>query len=283
MAPYKKGIYPVIEGNDRVFFDTEFRKIEEAFNDIPAGPTGPTGPTGPAGATGPTGPTGVAGPTGPTGPTGVTGPTGPTGPTGVTGPTGPTGVTGPTGPTGVTGATGPTGPTGSVAVLASGTLSSQATLDIPVDTYTTYKTFKLYLYSVMPVTDGAFPWIRVSDDGGATFEADAADYGWELDGSVSAGTGFAGGDVSDSEIQLESGGVGNARGEGCGWEITILNPAGSGTTRFHWVGHVINTAGGLANIMGAGRTLVAGASTDIRFMFSTGNISSGGWSLVGIQ
>lgn len=34
VSPYVKGIFPTIEGNDRVFFDTEFRKIEDTLNGV---------------------------------------------------------------------------------------------------------------------------------------------------------------------------------------------------------------------------------------------------------
>jgi hypothetical protein len=34
ITPYIRGQYPLIEGNDRVYFDTEFRKIQECFRSI---------------------------------------------------------------------------------------------------------------------------------------------------------------------------------------------------------------------------------------------------------
>jgi hypothetical protein len=34
ITPYKRGVYPLIEGNDRVFFDGEFRKIEECLKSV---------------------------------------------------------------------------------------------------------------------------------------------------------------------------------------------------------------------------------------------------------
>jgi hypothetical protein len=34
IIPYKRGHYPTIEGNDRVFFDDEFRKIEQCLRQI---------------------------------------------------------------------------------------------------------------------------------------------------------------------------------------------------------------------------------------------------------
>jgi hypothetical protein len=34
ITPYVRGQYPIIEGNDRVYFDTEFRKIQDCFRSI---------------------------------------------------------------------------------------------------------------------------------------------------------------------------------------------------------------------------------------------------------
>jgi hypothetical protein len=34
ITPYKRGHYPTIEGNERIFFDDEFRKIEQTLSQI---------------------------------------------------------------------------------------------------------------------------------------------------------------------------------------------------------------------------------------------------------
>ncbi len=57
-------------------FNANFDALENAIDNIPAGPQGDAGPAGPQGETGPTGPTG------PQGETGLTGPVGPPGPPG---------------------------------------------------------------------------------------------------------------------------------------------------------------------------------------------------------
>jgi hypothetical protein len=158
------------------------------------------------------------------------------------------------------------------AVLASGSMSG-GSLDLPLDLtgYSNFKLFKLYLLNAIPATDGAAAWLRFSDDGGATFEADAADY--QFGGDIA--------DASDSEIEL-SAGIGNDTGEQAAFEVTIFNPAGAGRTQILSTGVYLGTAGGINHVNVAGGALVAGASTDVRFMFSTGNITSGTYTLVGI-
>lgn len=34
LTPYKRGVYPTIEGNDRIYFDTEFTKIEQFLGQV---------------------------------------------------------------------------------------------------------------------------------------------------------------------------------------------------------------------------------------------------------
>jgi hypothetical protein len=206
---------------------------------------------------------------------------------GVDGAAGSTGATGPTGPTGVTGATGSTGPTGAnpaFALLGSGTLSSQATLDIDVISFSSYPVIKLFLVHVVPATDDVVPWIRLSDDGGSTFEADASDYNWGyyVVSQATATTEGAGGDGADSEIELTLG-VGNAANECINVELTFYNMNVSGFVDVVWIGNRTNAAGVKVYFNGAGSAIVSGTYTDIRFMFSSGNIASGTWRLIGID
>lgn len=169
-------------------------------------------------------------------------------------------------------------------VLASGALSSQATLSLALDDtgYSNFHSFKLIMSNVQPASDAVKPFIRFSDDGGATFEADAADYAWTC---YDSDTGAGSGDVSDSEIELfGTSDVGNAANEGIDLQLTIYNPGSTGDTRVTWEA-VWNRAadGGMFWGVGGGAMLVAGVSTDVRFLFSAGNINSGRYTLVGIE
>jgi hypothetical protein len=155
------------------------------------------------------------------------------------------------------------------AVLASGTVSA-ATLDIALDTFTQFKYFKL-MVNLVPVSDGVDLWMRFSDDGGSTFEADASDYSWENTATF---------DAADSEILLVFG-VGNAAGEGVWAETTIWDPHAAVRTRTNTMGGVVGSDSSQFYSISAGQMLASGASTDVRVMFSTGNIASGTYTLIG--
>jgi hypothetical protein len=166
--------------------------------------------------------------------------------------------------------------------LTSGSMSG-ASLDLAIDTYTSYKTLVLILRDVVPATDGATPWLRVSDDGGATFEADASDYRWvhRSEELATVESNAVVGDGADSEIELSSG-IGNASGEFCSITITIENPAGTSLNKmFHWNGLRLNASGANFALYGWGMFLANDDITDLRFMFSTGNITSGTYTLLG--
>jgi hypothetical protein len=169
------------------------------------------------------------------------------------------------------------------AVLASGTISAAATLDIALDGLTQFKSFRLILRDIVPATDGAFPWARVSDDGGSTFEADASDYAWGYNedelASVESKT-FTG-DGADSEIQL-SGAVGSTSPEHCSFIIDFQNPHGTTLSKeFTWTGFKLDASAAKFGVTGSGLFVATDDITDIRFLFSTGNITSGSYTLIG--
>jgi hypothetical protein len=171
------------------------------------------------------------------------------------------------------------------AVIASGLIASASSLDLALDGHTQYKTFKLILRDIVPASDGATPGIRGSDDGGGTFEADASDYKWVVFHTemATANNDFSFGDGADSRIELSIG-VGSSAGEFCNFEITLDNPQGTTLSKlFKWEGFATSTAGEHFAVTGTGMFLSAAAMTDIRFLFSSGNIASGSYTLIGIK
>jgi hypothetical protein len=161
--------------------------------------------------------------------------------------------------------------------LAEGTIDDQATLDIPLDAtgYSNFNVFKIF-FRASPATDNVSLYMRYSDDGGATFEADAADYSW----FYQAGGGSSS-DVSDSEIEMKAA-IGNASGEGVTAEVTIYDPAVNSQCLANWSLTIRNTTGAADFSFGCGTSLVAAVTTDVRLLFSSGNIAGARWSLVGM-
>ena len=129
----------------------------------------------------------------------------------------------------------------------------------------------IVLEAFAPTADNEIIWMRWSDDGGSTYEAGAADYGW--------GGSFVGApvqDVSDSEIQLSgTTGLGNDANNVSSIEITLVNPNASGeqTTCF-WKGFMLNSASTpeINNCNGGGRFIQGTDAVDaVQFLWSAGS------------
>lgn len=162
--------------------------------------------------------------------------------------------------------------------LNSGTVSSAATLDIVMTSYTSYANKKLVV-SLVPATDGAIPIIRTSTNGGSSFASGLTDYTWEATiGGVTTTT-------DDSGIQLSSGGqVGNGSAEGISLEIVMFNTTSTAKwPAMKWEGVMVDSAATpvVRAPHGSGGRRTAEDTDAVRLLFSTGNIASGTWTLYG--
>ena len=127
------------------------------------------------------------------------------------------------------------------------------------------------LEAFAPTTDAETLWMRWSDDGGSTYEADAADYQWDVQRQ-----GIDEADASDSEIQLVGTvSVGNDANNTSTMEVTLINPnAGSEQTTAFWNGFIMNIAAtpDLFQIVGAARFIQGVDAVDaVQFLWSGGS------------
>lgn len=173
---------------------------------------------------------------------------------------------------------------GTLTLLATGTASSSATIDIPLTAWTNsgFIGYKLYFTGVKPVTDNVDFWMRTSTDGGSSFAAAASDYdyaNWVVD---SAGASGANSDNADSELLL-AGFEGNNTNEWLAGEVTIWRPSAANycLCQWHTTGTTLN--GDARILFGSGRRLAAADVDAIRLLFSSGNISVGEFRLYGIS
>jgi len=147
----------------------------------------------------------------------------------------------------------------------------------------TYNLFRLVAYNVRPATNGVEGYIRLSTDGGVTFATGVSDYYWELQ---SVGAGIT--DAADSEIQLTetatTNTIGNAVNAGIAYmEAIISNAAVTGNSTsvsYTFYFHKQND-NAIRAVQGAGQTLLNRDDDAVRFLFSTGNITSGTFILYG--
>lgn len=177
---------------------------------------------------------------------------------------------------------------GGIVLLNSGSVSAAATLDIVLTSYTSYRGLKIILSNFVPATDQVGLLLRFSTDGGSTYDAGASDYRFSQFGPRS-GAGATLYVVSDGATAIQIGrqstaqATSNVAGEGGMNAVIEIFDQTSTTTRTKAkfdAGYYEATAG-LETINGWGVRDAAQDTDAIRFLFSSGNITSGNWAIYG--
>jgi hypothetical protein len=168
------------------------------------------------------------------------------------------------------------------AMLASGTVSSAATLDIVLTAHAGYRGLVLVISDFLPATDGAAIWVRFSTDGGATYDATGYNYAFYVVSDTPASA--AGGSGSANQIVIAAS-VGSASTEGYYGEIKLFNRTSAARwSRIFHQGAYIDSGGTPLgrSITGSGAREAAQDTDAIRIMCGSGDIASASWSLHGI-
>ena len=151
----------------------------------------------------------------------------------------------------------------------------------------TYDHYELVVSNAKPATDDVVANIRVGTGGGPTYQSSG--YTWAVAGTVGAGpTALTNGSTSDTLIQMASAtaanGVGNASGESWSGTIKFNNPEASNLFSLYYQAVYNRAADGIVYVVsGAGSYNSVSAVTAIRFLFSSGNIASGRFTLYGYR
>ncbi len=176
-------------------------------------------------------------------------------------------------------------PTPGMFLLASGTVSSAATLDIVLTGYTRFRAIKFVLSGLRPATDAVELYARFSTNGGSSWISSGYNYaGTEtIDGATTAAFGSG----SASVIKLTSaasGGIGNGSNEGYNGEIELFNQtSGSFWPRIMFRGYHIDSAGtpGGHYTSGGGSNETAQDVDGLQLFVDTGNIAAMNYALYG--
>ena len=130
----------------------------------------------------------------------------------------------------------------------------------------------IQLEAFTPTDDKQMLWMRWSDDDGISYEEGVADYSWAVQGHSDT-THTSATDMSDAQIRLTGGGVGDDAGTLGTIEITMVNPnASSEKTTARWHGHYTNNnAVMVANIGGASFLQGNDAVDAAQFLWSGGS------------
>lgn len=179
--------------------------------------------------------------------------------------------------------------TGTLVLLTTLTASNSATLDDTTHITPTYDEYMIALRNLVPVTNSVSFKLRISTDGGSTYKSSG--YLSQLTGAFNAGSGGAGDgtEAATDSILLTGAGTNlntltNTAGLGVSGTIYLHAPNGTssaamvtGSVTWSAVTNSINTGtiGGWYNTTGS-------AINAIRFLCSSGNISTGTIKIYGI-
>lgn len=171
-----------------------------------------------------------------------------------------------------------------LSLLNSGSASG-ATLDIVMTSYTAYAN-KLLILQLIPATDGAFLEMRVSTDGGSTYDAGASDYGFyarygdDVIGDQASQFGVGTAAIFTASV------IGNGSAEGIDLSLTMYHTTSTALRpRFAFNGAFTDNSATprLAWLSGSCERKAAQDTDAIRFLFNSGNITSGSWRLYGFN
>jgi hypothetical protein len=146
----------------------------------------------------------------------------------------------------------------------------------------TYRAYALVLTSLRPASDGADLWMRVSDDGGSTWESGAGEYDYGGTQRLTSGTTVTGfNSTGAAQIVLAFAAKNNAD-NGASGIIVGYDTQGAGNRVFKYDTAHVNSGNAGENINGMAFANTGGPLNGFRIMFSTGNITSGTITLYGL-
>lgn len=167
--------------------------------------------------------------------------------------------------------------------LAVASASSSATIDFTSVIDSTYDEYVWEFINVVPASNSDL-WLRTSTDNGSSFAASAGNYGYA---GVKTSTGTSPANHTSSsatQILLAPAGVSTTAAHG-GISGTVRLFAPSGTASNKQVTFQIGMYDGTDQwtLSGSGQRLATAAVNAVRFMMSTGNITSGLFKLYGVR
>lgn len=164
---------------------------------------------------------------------------------------------------------------GALVLLESHIASASATLDFTTFISSTYDEYLIELVSILPANSAVQFFLRMSTDGGATYDSTAV-YEWGGFRWVGGGSATSGG-TADTSIGLASNGsLGNGATSSFNGHLRLSNPESSAMHKHVWgQASYIDSLGSYVGVSTFGVYKITTAVNALRFAMSAGNISSG--------
>ena len=172
---------------------------------------------------------------------------------------------------------------GGAILLASGSSSAVAQLDITAFDSTKFSNYRLLLHHVQPATDVTSLYLRTSTDGGSSFAASG--YNWAAFASdTAAASGASGASATAQMILTGSSAMGNQSGETSSYAIELLGMHDTAArTRVVSQAGLVNVTPVFEQIRMTGERSTAEDNNAVRILSSSGNLATIKWSLYGMD
>ncbi len=166
------------------------------------------------------------------------------------------------------------GGSGGLVFLEQHTASSSASLDFTTCISSTYDDYQIEFINVLPATATTDLWMRLSTDGGATYDASSNYYfGWSFIETLGS-TGVVNAQTV-AQWALVTGQSNSTALSGTSGMVKLFNPANASGRKTAMFDFQLNQAGDAFRTSGQGAWLVNTAVNAFQFLFSSGNIASG--------
>lgn len=153
--------------------------------------------------------------------------------------------------------------------------SASASLDFTTCISSAYDTYEISFTNIIPATDNTDFWMRMSTDGGSTYDS-GANYAWGRASWTFNGTGAATGALSGATKINVTENVGLLASHSFNGRMQLYNPGGSIYKFVDYKTVFYNQANAKpVNLIGGGIYLSTTAVNAFQFLFSSGNIASG--------
>jgi len=174
-----------------------------------------------------------------------------------------------------------TSASGGLVLLATATASASATISFTSGIDSTYDEYILKAIGAVPSVDNRDLYLLTTTNA-TDFDVGASDYKYGADGLRDDGTVLNFNSSGTTQIVIADG-VGNAAGESCNATIHLFAPSNAALkTKIQWASDSIDGDDREKNATGSGRRDAAEDVDGIRFLFNTGNITSGLFLLFGV-
>ncbi|HEY9685475.1 MAG TPA: hypothetical protein V6C52_00720 [Coleofasciculaceae cyanobacterium] len=178
------------------------------------------------------------------------------------------------------------GTVGSMVLLSTATASNSATVDFTSSINSTYDMYVLAGVGIVPATDAVAAWLRVSEDAGSSWKSGASDYKHSgYVNGIAAGAGAAAG-TGAAIVLTHDTTLSNNAANAFNFFATVSKPSSTTSKKeINFLPHgYVTSSGDYFTMMKTGSYVgTTNAITGLRFLMSSGNITSGSFYLYGVK